>query len=58
MTLDGDPARRLEKKADPQVNGRKVNEASGATVRPGRIGLQSEGGEIHFRRVELVPLGQ
>jgi hypothetical protein len=38
------------------VNGKKVNEAKAATVLPGRIGLQSEGGEIHFRRVELVPL--
>ena len=87
MTLDGDPARRREKKADPMlgdmvgftkteaaekpegewnlyeitvdgpsvvvhVNGKKVNEAKAATVLPGRIGLQSEGGEIHFRRVE------
>lgn len=40
------------------VNGKKVNEASGAQILPGRIGLQSEGGEIHFRKVELVPLGQ
>jgi hypothetical protein len=37
------------------VNGKKVNEAKGAAVLPGRIGLQSEGGEIHFRRVELRP---
>ena len=40
------------------VNGKKVNEATNATVLPGRIGLQSEGGEIHFRRVELFPLGR
>jgi hypothetical protein len=40
------------------VNGKKVNEAKGATVLPGRIGLQSEGGEIHFRRVELWPIGK
>ena len=93
MTLDGDAARRREKKADPMlgdmvgftkaeaaekpegewnlyeitvdgpavvvhVNGKKVNEAKAATVLPGRIGLQSEGGEIHFRRVELLPLGR
>jgi hypothetical protein len=38
------------------VNGRKVNEAKGAAELPGRIGLQSEGGEIHFRRVELTPI--
>ena len=40
------------------VNGKTVNEAKAASVLPGRIGLQSEGGEIHFRRVELVPLGR
>jgi hypothetical protein len=40
------------------VNGKKVNEASGATVMPGRIALQSEGGEIHFRRVEIWPIGK
>jgi hypothetical protein len=28
----------------------------GATVVPGRIALQSEGGEIHFRKVELTPI--
>jgi len=40
------------------VNGKKVNEATNATVLPGRVGLQSEGGEINFRRVELTPLGR
>ena len=50
ITLDGPSMTVL-------VNGTKVNEAKGATVLPGRIGLQSEGGEIHFRRVELTPLG-
>jgi hypothetical protein len=40
------------------VNGKKVNEAKGLAVLPGRIGLQSEGGEIHFRRVELTPIGR
>jgi hypothetical protein len=40
------------------VNGKKVNEVTGAKVLAGRIALQSEGGEIHFRRVELVPLGK
>jgi len=40
------------------VNGKKLNDASGATVVPGRIALQSEGGEIHFRRVELWPLAK
>jgi hypothetical protein len=40
------------------VNGRKVNEATGAKVFPGRVGLQSEGGEIHFRKVELTPIAR
>jgi hypothetical protein len=40
------------------VNGKKVNEAKGAQVLAGRIGLQSEGGEIHFRRVELTPIAR
>lgn len=40
------------------LNGKKVNEAGGAAVMPGRIALQSEGGEIHFRRVELWPIGR
>ena len=38
------------------VNGKRVNEAKGAAVVPGRIALQSEGGEIHFRRVEIWPI--
>ena len=38
------------------VNGELVNEARGCDVRPGRIGLQSEGGIIHFRTVALTPL--
>ncbi len=35
------------------VNGETVNEASGCDVVAGPIGFQSEGGEIHFRRIEL-----
>ncbi len=38
------------------VNGKKVNECHGLTVVAGKIGLQSEGGEIQFRTVELTPL--
>ena len=38
------------------VNGKKVNECTGCDVIAGQIGLQSEGGEIHFRTVKLVPL--
>ena len=38
------------------VNGVRVNEAIGCDVVAGKIGLQSEGGEIHFRTVRLIPL--
>ncbi len=38
------------------VNGKKVNEATGCDVRAGKIALQSEGGEIHFRTICVVPL--
>ena len=38
------------------VNGEKVNEASGLDIVAGKIGLQSEGGEVHFRTVQLTPL--
>ena len=39
------------------LNGLTVNEATGCDIRPGRIGLQSEGGIIHFRTVALTPIG-
>lgn len=48
----------IEARADRytvRINGQLVNEVSGVLVRPGRIGLQSEGGEIHFRGVSLTP---
>jgi len=38
------------------VNGKKLNEATDAQVLAGPIGLQSEGGQIHFRKVELTPI--
>lgn len=38
------------------INGEKVNEANGLEVTAGKIGLQSEGGEIHFRTIQLIPL--
>lgn len=38
------------------VNGKAVNSAYGCEVIPGPIGLQSEGGEIHFRKVQITPL--
>lgn len=38
------------------VNGEVVNRASAAAEVPGRICLQSEGAEIHFRHIRLIPL--
>ena len=49
IVLDG-------KKLDVSVNGKKVNWATVEDVIAGPIGLQSEGGEIHFRKVEVQPL--
>ncbi len=39
-----------------RVNGQQINEAAGVEVLAGPIGLQSEGGEIHFRKATLTPL--
>ncbi|HPC62432.1 MAG TPA: DUF1080 domain-containing protein [Verrucomicrobiota bacterium] len=39
-----------------KMNGKVVNEVDGVEVVPGRIGLQSEGGVIQFRRVTLYRL--
>jgi Domain of Unknown Function (DUF1080) len=38
------------------MNGRQINQAKGVAAGSGPVGLQSEGGEIHFRRVTLTPL--
>lgn len=38
------------------VNGEKVNEADGLDIVQGKIGFQSEGGEIHFRAIRLIQL--
>lgn len=39
-----------------KVNGKVVNEGSNAEVIAGKIALQSEGAEIHFRNIRLTPL--
>ena len=49
ITCDGD-------KITLKVNGEVLNEGTNAEVVPGKIGLQSEGAEIHFRNIRLVPL--
>jgi hypothetical protein len=38
------------------VNGIMVNEGVGSSVTKGQIGLQSEGAEIEFRKLELTKL--
>jgi hypothetical protein len=38
------------------VNDTLMNEGTGLSVTKGAICLQSEGGEIHFRKVELTPI--
>jgi len=38
------------------INGTLVNQASGCDVAAGYVALQSEGGEIHFRTIEIRPL--
>jgi hypothetical protein len=38
------------------MNSVLINQATGVALGSGPIGLQSEGGEIHFRRVALTPL--
>ncbi|MBI5692119.1 MAG: DUF1080 domain-containing protein [Verrucomicrobia bacterium] len=37
-----------------RINGQLVNEVTGVEIKAGPIGLQSEGGEVHFRRVRLT----
>ncbi len=51
ITLDGSDLTVL-------VNGKEVNRAWDCETTKGPIGLQSEGGEIHFRKVILTPLGE
>lgn len=38
------------------VNGTLMNEGTGLSTAKGAICLQSEGGEVHFRKVELTPI--
>ena len=44
-----------EGKYTVRINGQLVNEVTGVEVMAGPIGLQSEGGEVHFRNVLLTP---
>lgn len=38
------------------VNGRLVNEGFEGSLTEGKLLLQSEGAEVYFRRVDLLPL--
>jgi hypothetical protein len=49
ITVNGD-------KITLAVNGKVVNEGTGAEPFSGKICLQSEGAEIHFRNIRLTPL--
>jgi hypothetical protein len=49
VTLDGG-------KLEVRVNGLLVNEATDCELVAGPIALQSEGGEVHFRKVEITTL--
>jgi hypothetical protein len=39
-----------------KVNGETLNQGTNAEAVAGKIGLQSEGAEIHFRNIRLIPL--
>ena len=39
-----------------KVNGEVLNEATEVAQLPGKIALQSEGAEIHFRNIRLAPI--
>ena len=39
-----------------KVNGEVLNEGTNAEEVPGKIALQSEGSEIHFRNIRLTPI--
>ncbi|MHB8897700.1 MAG: 3-keto-disaccharide hydrolase [Thermoguttaceae bacterium] len=41
-----------------KVNGREVNRTTSCDAVAGKICLTSEGSEIHFRNVKIVPLGE
>jgi hypothetical protein len=49
ITCQGDTVRLV-------INGQLVNEGTECEVRMGKILLQSEGAEIHFRNIELKPI--
>lgn len=49
VTLDGN-------QISIELNGQVANYATTPCDEPGKIGLQSEGGEIHFRTVKLLPI--
>ena len=41
-----------------EINGKVVNRATGCEQAPGKICLTAEGDEIHFRNVQLTPIGE
>ena len=45
-----------DKKLTVWINGTLMNEGIDLSATHGAICLQSEGGEVHFRKIELTPL--
>lgn len=41
-----------------KINGQIVNRATGCDVVPGKICITSEGDEIHFRNIRLIPIAK
>ena len=39
-----------------EINGKRAGQATGVTPHSGSIALQSEGSEVHFRRIQIRPL--
>lgn len=39
-----------------KVNGKQVNEGTNGELKSGRIALQSEGAEVHFKDIEIAPV--
>ncbi len=46
----------VKDKVSVWINGTLMNEGTGLSVTKGAICLQAEGGEVHFRKVELTPV--
>ena len=39
-----------------KINGKQVNQGTNGELKSGRIALQSEGAEVHFKDIEIAPI--